>query len=234
MSLLLVGLLLLHLTNCVSSEQSGLEENFRDNLEETTYSNENLNSIDKKVEELLQRMERMEHNFETKTAVVENLQNQHKNQKQEVASLKSEMAKQCKAEVKKEVEKVVPSAVEQGLRELPFEMVCAYKYNWGKANSVVNYDRVTVEFNDNSNRPRGGDRGLNIETGVFTTVTSGYYIITFSGSVNAEPGDFTQMYLYQNGLMVEESLYVTNMGLGSGRDFFSDQGSKTVVSSDCL
>ena len=75
---------------------------------------------------------------------------------------------------------------------------------------------------------------MNIETGVFTTITSGYYIITFSGSVNAEPGDFTQMYLYHNGVSVEESLYVTNMGLGGGRDFFSDQGSKTVVSIDCL
>ena len=53
MSLLLFGVLLLRLSNCVSFKQSRLEENVRGDLEETTYKNENLNSIDKKVEELL-------------------------------------------------------------------------------------------------------------------------------------------------------------------------------------
>ena len=215
MSLLLFGLLLLHLSNCGFSKQSGLRENVGGDLEETTY----MSGIDKKVEELLQRMERMENELETKNVEVKNLENK----------LKME----CKAEVEKELDKVLPTAVEQGLRDLPFEMVCAYKHDWQEANSTVSYDRIAVEFN-NSDRPGGADGSMNIETGVFTTVTSGYYIITFSGSVNAEPGDFTQMYLYHNGVSVEESLYVTNMGLGSGRDFFSDQGSKTVVGIDCL
>merc|ERR1711934_15268 len=179
----------------------------------------NENGIGDKFEELMQRVERMdiswktekadlEKKLETKNVEVENLQQQLKEMKlqfaeiesrveevmlrsqknQEVASLKSEV----RAEVKKEVDKVLPTAVEQGLRDLPFEMVCAYKDNWGKV-GVVNYDRITVEFN-NSDLPGGGDGSMNIETGVFTTVTSGYYIITFSVYVGLNFGETTDMW----------------------------------------
>ena len=72
-----------------------------------------------------------------------------KNQEEEVGNLKSEIAdlqnqlrevntqkkvakseaeeNQWKAEVKKELDKVLPTAVERGLRDLPFEIVCAYQ-----------------------------------------------------------------------------------------------------------
>ena len=196
MPLLLLLLLVLPLSNPVSSEQS---ENVKDDPEETMYKSEKLED---KFEELMQRMERMdiswktekadlEKKLETKNVEVENLQEQlkevkvkmlatqrknrqevsslksemtmqiaemkaqQKNQNREVAhSLKSEMEMQCKAEVKKELDKVLPTAVEQGLRDLPFEMVCAYKDYWTAANSIINYNRITVEFN-NSDRPGG-------------------------------------------------------------------------------
>ena len=120
---------------------------------------------------------------------------------QEVASLRNEM----KAEVKKELDKVLPTAVEQGLR--PFEMVCAYQDLWDETNSVLSSERITVEFN-NSDRPGGADGTMNIETGVFTAVTSGYYIITFSGYTHVRPREYSGMYLYHNGVRVEESSYV--------------------------
>merc|ERR1712192_156290 len=112
------------------------------------------------------------------------LSTQKKNQNQDVASLKSEV----RAEVKKEVDKVLPDAVEQGLRDLPYEMVCAYKYKWDTL-GVVTYDNITsylLEFN-NSNCPGGADGTMNIETGVFNSVTSGYYIITYSATVEVRP-----------------------------------------------
>ena len=98
-----------------------------------------MSGIDKKVEELLQRMERMENELETKNVEVENLE--------------TKLKMECKAEVRKEVDKVLPTAVEQGLRDLPFEMVCAYKGTWSEV-GVVSYDKITVEFN-NSNQPGG-------------------------------------------------------------------------------
>merc|ERR1712212_654443 len=152
-----------------------------------------------------------------------------KNENQEFAeSLKSEVKSECKAEVKKEVDKVLPTAVEQGLRDLPFEMVCAYQDKWTVSNSIVAYDRISVEFN-NSDRPGGADGSMNIETGVFTTVTSGYYIVTFSGFADVHVEESTTMYLYHNGVQVEESLFETRMGVGGSGNYMFDQGSRTVI-----
>ena len=153
---------------------------------------------------------------------------------EEVASLKSEMTmqiadlqNQCQTEVKKEVDKVLPTAVEQGLRDLPYEMVCAFQDTSG-APGVVNCNQITVEFNS-SDQPGGADGSMNIETGVFTTVTSGYYIVTFSAYVDVHPGQYTNMFLYHNGVAVEESRLFTSMHVGSSDTFIVDQGSRTVV-----
>merc|ERR1712154_225318 len=135
---------------------------------------------------------------------------------EQVASLKSKI----RADVKEEVEK--------GLRDLPFEMVCAYKGSTGTV-GVINYDRVTMEFNNSSNRPRGADGGMNIETGIFTTVTSGYYIVTYSATVDVLPGECTLMYLHHNGAAVEESMFRSSINVGSGDNYIGDQGSRTVI-----
>ena len=71
---------------------------------------------------------------------------------------------------------------------------------------------------------------MNIETGVFTTVTSGYYIITFSAYAQVQAREYTRMYLNHNGAFVEESLFVTSMFVGDSEDFIEDTGSRTVVS----
>jgi len=233
MPLLLLLLLVLPLSNRVSSRPSGLKENMKEE------KSEKLNDIDKKVEKLIQRMERMdilEKKLEIKNVEVENLQQQVKEGElqfenrveEEIASLKSELTIQIGEEVKKEVDKVLPTAVEQGLRDLPFEMVCAYRGTWTAANSIVNYDRISVEFN-NSDRPGGGDGTMNIETGVFTTVTSGYYIVTYSAHVWVNAGEYTDMWLYHNGVAVEESRFYTEMHMGSSGDYIFDQGSRTVI-----
>ena len=234
MSLLLLLLLVLPLSNCESSK-----ETVKDDLVETMYKSEKLNGIEDKVEEL-------EKKLETKNVEVENLHRrltememqfesriddlmlstQTKNQNQDVASLKSEV----RAEVKKEVEQVLPSAVEQGLRDLPYEMVCAYQDYWGNwENDTVSYDQITVEFN-NSDQQGGADGTMNIETGVFTTVTSGYYIITFSAYAKVKIFSGTVMSLYHNGVEVEESGYQMFLWAGgSAEDFIWDQGSRSVV-----
>ena len=72
---------------------------------------------------------------------------------------------------------------------------------------------------------------MNIETGVFTTVTSGYYIVTFSAyvQVNGAAGEFTRMYLRHNEVEVEESRFFTRMHFGTADEYIIDQASRTVV-----
>merc|ERR1712037_252352 len=246
------------LSNGGSSKRSGLEDAVKNDPTEMMVKNENgiedkFEELMQRGErmDISWKMEKanLERKLEVKTLEVENLNKRVKegelqfesrlkevmlNTQKEVASLKSEMTMQshslksdgearCKAEVKKELDKVLPTAVEQGLRDLPFEMVCAYQSKWDKV-GVISYDRISVEFN-NSDLPGGGDGTMNIETGAFTTVTSGYYIVTFS----AYAGEYTHMSLYHNGARVEESRFVTDMGVGSGSDYIFDQGSRTVI-----
>ena len=135
MSLLLLGFLLLHSSKCVSSKESRLEETVKNDPTEIMFKNDNGD----KFEELMQRMERMEigwklekAHLETKLEAqniemnnhqqqLEEMSVQFENRDKEVAdqncevgkSLKNEIKMQCKAEVKKELDKVLPTAVEQ-------------------------------------------------------------------------------------------------------------------------
>merc|ERR1711971_351846 len=218
MSLLLILLLVLPLANSESSK-----ETVKDDLEQTMYKSEKLNGIEDKFEEL-------EKKLETKNVDVENLQEQLKEMKvqlDEVILNTRNNQMECKAEVKKEVEQVLPTAVERGLRDLPYEMVCAYRSALFEANSIVSYDRITVEAN-NSNQPGGADGTMNIETGVFTTVTSGYYIITYSGNISVLPGEWTVMNLYHNGARVLETR-VETFNIEDSGDNIRDHGSRTVI-----
>ena len=247
MSLLLLLFLVLRLSNCASSN-----ETVGDDLEKVMYKSEKLGGKEEKLEEL-------EKKLEATNVEVENLQKQLKEMKvqcghsdrkaadleRQFAKMESKMEKlmlraekkesvadlksEVRAEVKKELDKVLPTAVEEGLKDLPYEMVCAYRGAWSEANSIVTYDQITVEFN-NSDQPGGGDGSMNIETGVFTTVTSGYYIITFSGSVGVHPKEYTAMWLNHNGVSVVESRFVTSMYIGDGDSINEVQGSRTVVS----
>ena len=184
--LLLLLVLVLPLTNCKSSN-----ETVKDDLEDTMYKKEKVGGIEDKVEEL-------EKKLDTKNVEVENLQKwltelteevmKMKNQKQDVARLKHEV----RTEVRKQVEQV-----EQGLRELPYQMVCAYQDSTG-ATGIVSCDNITVEFN-NSDQEGGADGTMNIETGVFTAVTSGYYIVTFSAYAKVSIFSYTGMSLPQWG-----------------------------------
>jgi len=182
MSFLLFGFLLLHLCNGVSVKQLRVEEGVNDEL------TKNENGIGDQVKELMQRVEGMEKKLEVKNTEVEDLQKRMKEAEvqfesrveEEIAGLKSELRmqiedfknqcqadfqNQCQAEVKSEVEKVLPAAVEKGLRDLPYEMVCAYKSVWSEANSIITYDRISLEFN-NSDRPGG----LYVQTKLMTRV----------------------------------------------------------------
>ena len=161
MSFLLFGFLLLHLFNGLSSKQSGLEEDVRGDLEEIMSWSQKMNGLDITVEELLQRVERMEileSKLESQSLEMENFQKQLEEMKEQflkqIKENERKMENQCRAEVKKEVEKVLPTAVEQRLRDLPFEKVCAHKGSWYTENSVITYDRISIEFK-NSDRPGG-------------------------------------------------------------------------------
>ena len=71
---------------------------------------------------------------------------------------------------------------------------------------------------------------MNIETGIFTTVTSGYYIINYSAFADVHSRETTTMYLHHNGARLQESSIAFALIMGSESDWIRAQGSRTVVS----
>ena len=127
---------------------------------------------------------------------------------EEVTSIKNGM----KAEVKKELDigQSSPNGNwEKGLKDPPFEMVGTFQKYWD-LEGVLNYNPTTVESN-NSDRPRGADGTMSIETGVFTASTSGYYIITLiTIAIITSKGEII-MWLQCIGVTVEERLFQSRM-----------------------
>ena len=68
---------------------------------------------------------------------------------------------------------------------------------------------------------------MDIATGVFTTMTSGYYIVTFGLTAFVDENEKTEIFIHHNGAFVDESEWASNGGSG----WMQDQGSRTVVSS---
>ena len=116
-------ILLLHFVFSLSNHVSS-----KDDLEEPMYNRSE--SIEEKMEELEKTLktknEEMKSLQNRLTEVEEMLSTQKKNLNKEIATI---IKNECKVEVKKELDKVLPEAVEQSLRELPYEMVCAYQVN---------------------------------------------------------------------------------------------------------
>ena len=77
----------------------------------------------------------------------------------------------------------------------------------------------------------------NLDSGVFTCLTPGYYTVSYSAIGWVGPNnDYINMFLYKNGLEIPESVWDFGENSGSLNDNISVAGSRIVVSniSDCF
>merc|ERR1711990_1148247 len=222
-----------------------------------TTQNEKMNDMASAIEELSERMEKMEAGWiaekfqlesllenknqevEKLQSVVETMKSQWENKKEELANVKRQMESMDNrmgtqvAKLEKQVDDAKRTTGSDSgekldrLKELPYLMVCAFQNDWRSPDSVVPYDRITTEYN-NANQPGGGDGSMDIKTGVFTVITSGYYVITYSASARVRPGEATDMYINRNGELIEESRWLTMMASDGSAAYIDDQGSRTV------
>ena len=72
---------------------------------------------------------------------------------------------------------------------------------------------------------------MDITTGVFTAITSGHYIITYSASADLVPGKSIYISIHHNGNPVREGSWWSFLGPEGGISHMVDQGSRTVVGS---
>merc|ERR1719367_2715872 len=110
-------------------------------------------------------------------------------------------------------------------RDLPIIIISAWRDSHITSPQTVTFESFLANFN-NGNRPGGGSGELDLDSGVFTCFTPGYYTVSFSahGAVdNADP----YLYLYKNGIQLPESSwylfgsenlkYFDNIGATSSR-----------------
>ena len=103
-------------------------------------------------------------------------------------------------------------------------LLCVYKYHWTDADSTITFDRYLDTNYDN------GDRAdMNLDTGIFTCLTSGFYTITFADISRLLPSQQTWIWLYMNGERVDGSHVEQDTGDDTIGDFLSLSGSRTLV-----
>merc|ERR1719430_2242202 len=99
------------------------------------------------------------------------------------------------------LEASLPTAVSTAVKDVPYVMVCSYQSDWGTPNSTIPYDSIVSE-NNNCDRPGGGCGQMDINTGVFTSGTAGYYSVTFSGVAIFDQGEYVWVFIYKSGKSV--------------------------------
>merc|ERR1712059_46331 len=117
--------------------------------------------------------------------MVQQMRNEMKNElKNELraemkAEMWAEMIAELKAEMRAEMKADIPITVSRAVKEMPYVLVCAYRESWPHAGATITYGYLIADFN-NKDKPGGGNGHMNIQSGVFTAVTHGYYTVTIS------------------------------------------------------
>jgi len=91
------------------------------------------------------------------------------------------------------------------VRDLPIVIISAWQSQQLKSPQTVTFESFLANYN-NGERPGGGDGVLDLDTGIFTCITAGYYRVSFSANGALGPDYNNQgLDLYKNGYIVPES-----------------------------
>ena len=115
------------------------------------------------------------------------------------------------------------------LRDLPIVLISAWHSGTLTSPQTVTFDSFLTNFN-NQDRPGGGSGVLDLDSGIFTCFTPGYYTVSFTAYGQVGPHHIPQdLFLYKNGAKLSESRWfiATNHALN---DQVGVTGSRILVS----
>ena len=186
------------LENLVESQLRDMETRMQENLEMRLHQ---------KDREMEKRLESKDKEMETRLGEME-----YKMKEEKDASEKKEM--ELKASVSKlrmEVEEYsnfsdcAMKITKPSLRDLPIVIISAWQHNILHSPQTVTFESFLANFN-NAARPGGGDGVLDLDSGVFTCFTPGYYTVSFSAyAVSGINYTDLRLYLNKNGAKLPES-----------------------------
>merc|ERR1711990_548639 len=116
------------------------------------------------------------------------------------------------------------------LRDLPIVIISAWRAGTIISPQTVTFESFLANYN-NGNRPGGGDGELDLDSGVFTCFTPGYYQVSFSAEGIVGPDRrFADMSLYKNGFTrLRESLWHIGIASGALNDNVAMVGSRILI-----
>ena len=129
-------------------------------------------------------------------------------------------------EMRMEKEKTKPS-----LRDLPIVLISAWQPNILRSPQTVTFESFLTDFN-NADRPGGGSGDLDLDSGIFTCFTPGYYTVSFSahGVVGPSYDRYQYLHLHKNGVELPESNWYVATDAAGLNDNIGVTGSRILVS----
>ena len=170
----------------------------------------NIKEMEKRLEELADKMEEKKDEWEKREA-----------------RLKASISK-LSMKVEEAFNHSNNTVTKPSLRNLPIVSISAGRSEW-LSSQTVTFDSFLANFN-NANRPGGGDGVHDLDSGVFTCATPGYYAVSFSAYGNLGPDHDQQLYLYKNGKEVPESILRSYADPDALADLIGVTSSRIVVS----
>merc|ERR1711990_835927 len=227
---------ILRLTNAdtLSTPKQGFED--LEKLVETRMQEESEKQAKgmKELEAKIKEMEAKEKEMETRLSELE------ERLKEDDDTLE-EIVRECESKLRKEVEKESLSKkadsdisnnalTNPSLRDLPIVLISAWRSAPIYSPETVTFKSFLANYN-NGGRPGGGDGELDLDSGVFTCFTPGYYQVSFSAEGIVGPDRrFADMSLYKNGsTRLRESLWHIGIASGALNDNVAMVGSRILI-----
>jgi len=160
--------------------------------------------LEEKNKEMETRLEAKNREMETR---LQELEEKMKEGKEELEKRESRLMTEVEESLRKEFPSIDPdnALTDPSLRDLPIVLISAWHSDSLTSSQTVTFDSFLANFN-NANRPDGGDGVLNLDSGLFTCFTPGYYSVSFSAHATIRPGDLpATLFLYMNDTQLPES-----------------------------
>ena len=113
-------------------------------------------------------------------------------------------------------------------RDLPIVIISAWRAYQLTSPQTVTFESFLANFN-NADRPGGGSGELDLDSGIFTCFTPGFYTVSFCAST-ASLGEYVWLYLYKNGEKLPESEWYFGGGIVGDYGYRATTSSRILVS----
>ena len=191
--------------------------------------------MEMRLEQKNQEMETRLNELEEKMKEENELENFRTELEASTSKLKKDVTEESlRKEIASNTSNYALSLTKPSLRDLPIVLISAWQPKRLNSPQTVTFDSFLANYN-NGDRPGGGDGVLDLDSGVFTCLTSGYYHVSFSAWTNVGPSHgYEYLYLYKNSIELPESFWFFGSAGGAQiNDNFGVTGSRVVVS-DCV